>query len=60
MLGGGGGGIIISIFQKDKVLSMNTSLQYVPPVNTDVNFYQIFCIIDLFQFLAHLSQRLTS
>ena len=37
--------IIISIFYEDKVFSMNASLPYGPPVNTDIDYYWTFFIV---------------
>ena len=34
--------IIISIFKEDNVFSINASLPYGPPVNTDTDYYQTF------------------
>ena len=37
--------IIISIFTEDNVFSMIASLPYVPPVNTDIDYYQTLFFI---------------
>ena len=34
--------IIISIFKEDNVFSITASLQYRPPVNTDIDYYRTF------------------
>ena len=34
--------IIISIFKEDNVFSIIASLPYGPPMNTDIDYYQIF------------------
>ena len=34
--------IIISIFKEENVFSITASLTYGPPVNTDIDYYQIF------------------
>ena len=34
--------IIISIFKEDNVFSITASLQYGPPVNTDIDYYRTF------------------
>ena len=34
--------IIISIFKEDDVFSVTASLQYGPPVNTDIDYYRTF------------------
>ena len=41
--------IIISIFKEDNVFSITASLQYGPPVNTDIDYYRTF-FSDLFTF----------
>ena len=40
--------IIISLFKEDKVFSMIASLQYGPPVNTDIEYYRTFFTLLLF------------
>ena len=40
--------IIISIFKEDNVFSMTDNLSYVPPVNTDIDYYRTFS--DFFYF----------
>ena len=42
--------IIISIFKEDNVFSIIASLPYGPPVNTDIDYYQIF--FDFFMFVS--------
>ena len=34
--------IIISIFKEDDIFSITASLPYGPPMNTDIDYYQIF------------------
>ena len=43
--------IIISIFKENNVFSITASLPYGPPVNTDIDYYQIF-FSDLFIFAS--------
>ena len=44
--------IIISIFKEDNEFSMNASLPFGPPINTDIDYYQAYFIyLFLFFFL---------
>ena len=50
--------IIISIFKEDNVFSITTSLPYGPPVNTDIDYYQIFFgLVYFFASVARLVVR---
>ena len=37
--------IIISIFKVDNVFSLNANLPYSPPLTTDIDYLQAFCLL---------------
>ena len=49
--------IIISIFKEDNVFSMNASLPYGPPVNTDIAYYRAVFGLFIFMSVAMLVVR---